>query len=106
LQKYAHPNGYEASADIQLEDFREILKKEMKVLQDTLSLENGILSIIYRNKDGERHAYINDINRQQVLLRDRRNEKVYNDSLTYGDELIIFGEMGDIYLSKISLRII
>ncbi len=106
LLKFAQPNGYAGNIDLHLADFQKIVKEEMKIMRDTQSLEAGILSIIYQTKKGDKHAYINDIDRKHVLLRDRRNDRIYNDSLDFGDELTIFGEIGDIYISKVTIRII
>jgi hypothetical protein len=106
LKKIAQPNGYAGNIDLQLADFQKIINEEMKIMRDTQALETGILSIIYQTKAGGHHAYINDIDRKRVRLLDRRNDRVYNDSLGHGDELTIFGEIGDIYLSKLLIRIL
>ncbi|MEZ4959694.1 MAG: hypothetical protein R2830_07750 [Saprospiraceae bacterium] len=105
LHKFASPNGYEASLDVQFSDFQQNFSKELKILRNGKPLETGIISIIYKAKNVGKFAYINDIDPKNVLLWDRRDGKVYNDSLGLGDELTIFGESGEIYISKVTIRI-
>lgn len=105
LNKYANPNGYEGSAEIELIDFQHIINDEIKIFRDYDLLQPGVLSLLYRSGTSGEQAYINDIDHQQVVLKDRRHDRIYNDSLGPGDELIIFGETEDIYLSRIVIKI-
>ena len=105
LKKYANPNGFEGSAEVQLTDFQQILKKEIKIYRGSQLLKPGTLSVLFRSGAGEQ-AYINDIDPKGVVLKDRRKDKIYNDKLDFGDELVLFGETEDIYLSRIRIRII
>ncbi len=105
LTKYANPNGFKGHIEIELTDFQQVLKEEIKIYRGDQLLKPGTLSILYRSGSSDERAYINDINPAEVVLKDRRNQKIYNDKLGYGDELTLFGETEDIYLSSIQLRI-
>ncbi len=105
LKKYANPNGFAGSIDIELTDFQQILKKEIKIYRGEELLKPGTLSVLYRSGSTAEQAYINDIDPNGVVLKDRRSNKIYNDQLSFGDELVLFGETEDIYLSRIRIKI-
>nr|MCU0348265.1 hypothetical protein [Saprospiraceae bacterium] len=105
LKKFANPNGYSADIEVELADFQQIINKELQVFKDGKPVKPGTLSIMYRSNQTGSHAYVNGIDPKNVQLLDRHNGTVFNDSLGLGDELVIFGDTEDIYLSKIGIRI-
>jgi hypothetical protein len=105
LEKFANPNGFAGEIEVELTDFQQILSKEFKVFRDEKRVKTGILSVVYESPGTGERAYINDIDPGKIVLKDRRSGKIYNDSLLQGDELMLFGEAEDIYLSKILVRI-
>lgn len=105
LIKYANPNGYVGEVTVELDDFKKLLLNEIKVFQGEKRLEPGTLSVLYRSSGTLQQAYINDIDPASILLQDRRSGKIYNDAVEFGDEIVLFGEMEDIYLSRIQIRI-
>lgn len=106
LKKYANPNGYEGSVEMELSTFREMLREEIKVFRGRHQLRPGTISVLYRSGTGNEQAYINDIDPRFVILKDRRSGKVYNDLVSYGDEVVVFGDTEDIYLSRIRIHIL
>lgn len=105
LQKFANPNGYSATLELELAEFQKLIKTELKVYRDSVKLEPGTMSILYRSNQTGTQAYINGIDAKEVKLLERQSGIVYNDSLNLGDEIVLFGEAGDIYLSKVEIRI-
>ncbi len=105
LTKFANPNGYSANLELELADFQNIVNKPITVFKDGQSLKPGTFSIFYRRKTTGTQAYINGIDPQNIVLRDRKNGLVFNDSLDLGDVLTLFGDTEDIYLSKVEIKI-
>jgi len=105
LKKYANPNGYEGTLEIELTDFQQILKEEIKIYRGGQPLKPGTLSILYRSGATGEQVYINDVDPLGIVLKDRRKDEIYNDRLGFGDEIVIFGETEDIYLSSIQFHI-
>jgi hypothetical protein len=105
LTKFANPNGYSANLELELADFQNIVNKPITVFKDGQMLKPGVFSIFYKRKTTGRQAYINGIDPQKIVLLDRKSGLVFNDSLDLGDELILFGDTEDIYLSKLEIRI-
>ena len=105
LTKYANPNGFSGELELELTDFQYVLNQKIKVYKDGTALKTGILSILYHSETTGSRAYINGIDPDRVILKDRRQDKIYNDSISPGDELILFGEAEGIYLSKVQIRI-
>lgn len=106
LIKYANPNGYVGEFALELSEFKQILLDEIKLYRGKERLKPGTLSLLYRSSRTNEQAYINDIDPASILLMDRRSGKVYNDAVGYGDEIVLFGETEDIYLSRIQISII
>ncbi|MBI1226802.1 MAG: hypothetical protein GC192_16320 [Bacteroidetes bacterium] len=105
LSKFANPNGYSASMKLYLADFQDVINKPFVVYKDGQPMKPGILSILYKNKQHGTQAYINGIDPHKIVLLDRQKGLVFNDSLGLGDELTLFGDTEDIYLSKIEIKI-
>ncbi len=105
LEKLAAPNGFGGEIELELQDFQQALQREIKVLKDGKPMKTGILSFLFYSKTTGNHAYINGIDPKNVALRDRRQGQVYNDSLRFGDELMLFGEGGEIYLTSVKFHI-
>jgi len=105
LKKFANPNGYSAEIEVELSDFKQIIKKPFKIFKDGLSIEPGTLSIMYKSNQTGTQAYINGIDPKKVKLLDRRSNTIFNDSLGLGDEIVLFGDAQDIYLSRVEIRI-
>lgn len=105
LKKLANPNGFGGEIEMELTDFQQVLHHEIEVFQGEKLVETGILSFLYYSKAAGDRAYINAIDPKKVVLKDRRQGKTYNDSVRFGDELVLFGEAGDIYLTKVQFRI-
>ncbi len=105
LKKYANPNGYSAELEVELTDFQQTINKELQVYRDGEPMNPGVLSIMYRSNQTGTQAYINGIDPKKVMLLQRQTGVVFNDSLGLGDELLLFGDAEDIYLSRIEIRI-
>lgn len=105
LKKYANPNGYSAELEVELTDFQDIIKEELRIYRDGEPMKPGTLSFTYRSYQTGAHAYINGIDPKKVKLLQRQTGVVFNDSLGLGDELVLFGDAEDIYLSRIEIRI-
>ncbi len=106
LTKFANPNGYSAELELELTDFKDIVNKPFTVFKDGNPIKPGVLSIFYKSKRSGTQAYINGIDPKKIVLLDRKNGLVFNDSLDIGDVLTLFGDTEDIYLSKFEVRII
>jgi hypothetical protein len=105
LKKFANPNGYSAELEVELADFKQVIKKPLKVYKDGFPLTPGVLSILYKSNQTGTQAYINGIDPKKVKLLDRQKKLIFNDSLGLGDELVLFGDAEDIYLSRVEIRI-
>ncbi len=105
LKKFANPNGYSAEVEVALVDFQQMVNKPLKVFKDGMAVKPGVFSIIYKSNRTGTQAYINGIDPKKVLLLDRQRGVAFNDSLGIGDELVLFGDTEDIYLSKVEIRI-
>lgn len=105
LTKFANPNGYSAELELELGDFKNIVNKPFTVLKDGAPVKPGVFSIFYKSKRSGTQAYINGIDPKKIVLLDRKNGLVFNDSLGTGDVLTLFGDTEDIYLSRFEVRI-
>jgi hypothetical protein len=105
LKKYANPNGFSAEIEVELTEFQKNVKKELKIYRDGKPMKPGTLSMLYKSYELGRQAYLNGIDPKQVKLLDRRDGTLFNDSLSLGDELVLFGDAEEIYLSRIQIRI-
>ncbi len=105
LKKYANPNGFSAEIEVELTDFQKDLRKELKIYRDGKPMKPGTLSMLYKSYELGRQAYLNGIDPKQVKLLDRQDGTLFNDSLSLGDELVLFGDAEEIYLSRIQIRI-
>ncbi|MCC6726720.1 MAG: hypothetical protein IT258_19620 [Saprospiraceae bacterium] len=105
LKKYANPNGFSAEIEVELTDFQKVIKKELKVFKDGKPVKPGTLSMLYKSNQRGRQAYLNGIDPKKVKLLERQSGIVFNDSLGLGDELVLFGDTEDIYLSRIEIKI-
>ncbi len=106
LKKLASPNGFGGEIEIELSDFQQILNTgAIEVYHGNKPLHTGILSILYFSKSSGDRAYINDIDPEKVILKDRRQGTVFNDSLHFGDEIVLFGEADQIYLTHVKFKI-
>ncbi len=105
LKKFANPNGYSTEVEVELGDFQRIVNLPLTVFKDGVSVKPGVFSIIYKSNRTGVQAYINGIDPKKVVLLDRQKGVVFNDSLDLGDELVLFGDTEDIYLSKVEIRI-
>ncbi|MCF8246582.1 MAG: hypothetical protein K9J37_17105 [Saprospiraceae bacterium] len=105
LTKFANPNGYAVGMELELADFQEIVNKPFTVFKDGKPLKPGTLSIFYKSSRTGMQAYINGIDPTKIVLLDRKNGLVFNDSLDLGDQLTLFGDTEDIYLSRVEIQI-
>lgn len=105
LKKFANPNGYSAELEVELVDFQKIIKKEINVFKDGKPMKPGTLSVIYKSNQRGKQAYINGIDPKKVKLLERQTGVIFNDSLGLGDELVLFGDSEDIYLSRVEIKI-
>jgi hypothetical protein len=105
LKKYANPNGFSAEVEVELIDFQRNIKEELKVYRDGKPMKPGTLSMLYKSFELGKQAYLNGIDPKKVKLLDRQDGTLFNDSLSLGDELVLFGDAEEIYLSRIQIRI-
>ncbi len=105
LKKFANPNGFSAELEVELIDFQKNIKKELRIIRDGKPMKPGTLSMLYKSYNRGRQSYLNGIDPKKVKLLDRQDGTLFNDSLGLGDELVLFGDAEEIYLSRIEIKI-